>query len=133
MCYSMFTKEGLDYMSPTPVTLARTMANALNRLYGTHIVINTTQFFGGEGKLVRMYVIKDAYFLGSKKNYSDKELFKTASGVYTCLFMRDMLFAFQGKPPAEITNEGYLNVFAKKNGQASIDYMLEKYLGGKEE
>ncbi len=133
MCYSMFTKEGLDYMSPTPASLARTMANALNHLYGTHVVINTTQFFGGEGKLVRMYVIKDAYYLGSKKNYSDKELFKTASGIYACLFMRDMLFAFQGKPPVDEKNEGYLNVLAKKNGKASIEYMLNKYKEVKEE
>lgn len=120
-------------MSPTPITLARTMANALNNLYHTHIVINTSQFFGGEGKLVRMYVIKDAYYSRGKSSYSDKELFKTASGVYACLFMRDLLAAFRNKEMPEETNMGYLNVFNKKNGQASIDYMLNTYLAGGQE
>lgn len=117
-------------MSPTPITLARTMANALNRLYGCHVVINTSQFFGGEGKLVRMYVVKDAFYYGGKREYSDKELFKTASGVYACLFVRDLLYTFQGKEKKEETNAGYLNVLEKKNGRASIDYMVKKYLGG---
>lgn len=118
-------------MSPTPITIARTIANALNMTYGTHIVINTSQFFGGEGKLVRMYVIKDAFYYGGKSEYSDKELFKTASGVYACLYMRDMLNAFKGEETEE-DNQGYLNVLAKKNGRANIDYMVKTYLGGKE-
>lgn len=113
-------------MAKTPITIARSIANALNLQYHTHIVINTSQFYGGEGKLVRMYVVKDSFYYAGK--YSDKELFKTASGVYCCLFMRDMLYAFQGRENGEETNEGYLNVLAKKNGRASIDYMKEVYL-----
>lgn len=122
-------------MSQQPITIARTIANALNRQYKTHVVINTSQFFGGEGKVVRMYVIKDAYYYGGKSAYSDKELFKTASGIYACLFMRDLLGAFQHKEKAEETNAGYLNVFMRKNGQASIDYMVKTYLevGGQED
>lgn len=119
-------------MSPTPITIARTMANALNRMYKTHVVINTSQFFGGEGKLVRMYVVKDAFYYGGKSKYSDKELFKTASGIYACLFMRDLLYTFQGRELGEETNQGYINVFNKKNGQASIDYMVKTYLGGED-
>ena len=113
-------------MAKTPITIARTMANALNLTYKTHIVINTSQFFGGEGKLVRMYIVKDSYY--SQGAYSDKELFKTASGVYACLFMRDLLYAFQGREEVKEDNEGYLNVLARKNGRASIEYMKEVYL-----
>lgn len=113
-------------MAKTPITIAKTMANALNTMYKTHIVINTSQFFGGEGKLVRMYVVKDSYY--SHGSYSDRELFKTASGVYCCLFMRDLLYSFQGKEPDEETNEGYKNVLEKRNGLASIEYMKGAYL-----
>ena len=117
-------------MARTPITIARTIATAMNIEYGTHIVINTSQFYGGDGKLVRMYVVKDAYHYGGK--WSDKELFKTASGVYVCLFMRDMLYSFQGKEVEE-TNAGYLNVKAKKNGEGSIEYMKGAYLDDKSE
>ena len=113
-------------MARTPITIARTIANAMNNQYDTHLVINQTNFFGGEGKLVKMYVVKDAYHFGGK--YSDKELFRTSSGVYTCLFMRDLLYTFQGKELAEETNIGYLNVKNKRNAEASIEYMKEKYL-----
>lgn len=115
-------------MAKTPITIARTIANAMNQMYKTHLVINTSQFFGGEGKLVRMYIVKDAYY--HQGAYVDRELFKTASGVYTCLFMRDMLNAFQGKEASEETNEGYINVLAKRNGLASIEWMKEVYLDG---
>lgn len=113
-------------MAKTPITTARTIANAMNIMYKTHIVINTSQFYGGEGKLVRMYIVKDSYYYKGK--YSDKELFKTASGVYTCLFMRDLLYTFQGREIPRETNEGYLNVLERKNGRASIEYMKGVYL-----
>lgn len=121
----MFTERS-DFMSPTPITLARTMANAMNRLYGTHIVINVSQFFGGEGKLVRMYAVKDAFNYHGQ--YSNKELFCSASGIYVCLFMRDLLYTFQGKEVPDEDNEGYKNVLARKNGKESIDYMVKAYL-----
>lgn len=114
-------------MAKTPITIARTIANAINVEFKTHLVINTSQFFGGEGKLVRMYIVKDSYYDHGK--YADKELFKTASGVYCCLFMRDLLYAFQGRESdAAEENEGYLNVLDKRNGRASIEYMKEAYL-----
>ena len=113
-------------MAKTPITTARTIANAMNQMFKTHLVINTSQFFGGEGKLVRMYIVKDSYYHGGA--YVDKELFKTASGVYCCLFMRDMLYAFQGRDNGEETNEGYLNVLEKRNGLASIEWMKGVYL-----
>lgn len=116
-------------MAKTPITIARTLTNAMNHMYGTHLVINTTSFHGGEGKIVRMYSVKDAYNLGHK-GYSNKELFCTASGVYVCLFMVDLLYTFQGKDIEDHHNEGYYNVFARKNGQAAIDYMVDKYLEG---
>lgn len=113
-------------MAKTPITIAKTIALAMNNLYGTHIVINTSSFYGGEGKLVRMYTVKDAYNFNG--NYSNKELFCSASGVYACLFMTDLLAVFQGREPEEHNNEGYDNVFLKKNGQAAIDYMKGAYL-----
>lgn len=116
-------------MAKTPITLAKTIVLAMNRTYHTHIVINTSSFYGGEGKLVRMYTVKDAYHIGNQ-GYSNKELFCTASGVYTLLFMVDMLNRFQGKEIVDHRNEGYYNVFAKKNGQDAIDYMVKTYLEG---
>lgn len=118
-------------MAPTPITTANTIARAINQLFHTHIVINVTQFYGGEGKLVRMYVVKDAFYYSGK--YSDRQLFKSASGVYTVLFMRDLLYALQGKESVDSENEGYCRVFAKNNAQASIDYMKEAYLDAETE
>lgn len=113
-------------MASSPISMAYSIAKAMNLMYGTHIVINTSQFFGGTGSLVRMYVIKDSYYYGGK--YSDKQIFKSASGVYTVLFMRDLLYAFQGKEPVESHNEGYERVFAKNNGAESIRYMKGAYV-----
>lgn len=112
-------------MAPTPITTANTIARAMNNLYGTHIVINTTNFYGGEGKLVRMYVVKDSYKYNG--GYSNKELFCSASGIYTCLFMRDLLYSFQGREVPEEENEGYINVKAKKNAEGAIEYMKSVY------
>lgn len=118
-------------MAPTPISTANTIARAMNQLYHTHIVINTTQFYGGEGKLVRMYVVKDAFYYSG--NYSDRQLFKSASGVYTVLFMRDLLYTFQGKEIPDSGNEGYRKVFIKNNGNGSIEYMKGVYLDVKTE
>ncbi len=116
-------------MAPTPISTANTIARAMNQLFGTHIVINTSQFYGGEGKLVRMYVVKDSYYYKGK--YSDEEIFKSASGIYVCLFMRDLLYSFQGKEIPPKDNEGYANVYAKRNGDASIEKMKGVYLNAK--
>ena len=113
-------------MAATPITTANTIARAMNQLYKTHIVINTSQFYGGDGKLVRMYVVKDAFYYGGK--YSDKQIFKSASGVYTALFMRDLLYAFQGKEIPDFSNPGYERVRAKNNVDAAIAYMKGAYL-----
>ncbi|MBO5628164.1 MAG: hypothetical protein J5965_03705 [Aeriscardovia sp.] len=113
-------------MARTPITTANTIARAMNQLYKTHIVINTSQFYGGEGKLVRMYVVKDSFYY--KGEYSDKQIFKSASGVYTCLFMRDLLYAFQNKEIPEENNEGYNRVREKNNADANIEYMKGVYL-----
>ena len=115
-------------MAKTPITIAKTIAMAMNRMYDTHLVINTSSFYGEKGKVIRMYTVKDAYNIAG--NYSNRELFCTASGVYTCLFMVDLLYSFQGKELDDHENEGYDNVFLKKNGQGSIDYMKSVYLEG---
>jgi hypothetical protein len=114
-------------MAKTPITIAKNIVLAMNSIYHTHLVINVSSFYGGEGKLVRMYSVKDAY--NYRGQYSNKEIFCSASGVYTCLFMVDLLSSFQGKELEDHNNEGYDNVFARKNGQAGIDYMKEVYLG----
>lgn len=113
-------------MAASPIVIAINIAKAMNCTYGTHIVINTKQFFGGEGNIVKMYIVKDSYYYSGK--YSDKQIFKSASGVYTALFMRDMLYAFQGKSAVDSGNEGYYRVFAKNSGQDSIEYMKGAYL-----
>lgn len=113
-------------MAKRPITIANDIARAMNQMFHTHLVINTSQFYGGEGKLVRMYVIKDSFY--SKGEYSDKQIFKTASGVYACLFMRDLLYAFQGKEEVEAENEGYARAKEKNNAYASIDYMKGAYI-----
>lgn len=113
-------------MAPSPISVANTIARAMNRTYDTHIVINTTNFYGGEGKLVRMYTVKDAFKYNG--GYSNKELFCSASGIYTCLFMRDLLYTFQGKDVPHEDNEGYNNVRERKNADASIQYMVDTYL-----
>lgn len=112
-------------MAKTPITIAKGIVLAMNQLYGTHLVINTSSFYGNENKLIRMYSVKDSYRLDGS-NVS-KELFCSASGVYTCLFMVDLLAAFQGKDREEHDNEGYDRVFARKNCQANIDYMKGAY------
>lgn len=114
-------------MAKTPITIAKTIALAMNQTYQTHIVINTSSFYGDKGRVVRMYTVKDAYNNG--KGYSNKELFCTASGVYTCLFMVDLLYSFQGKDLDE-HGEGYDKVFARKRGDESIEYMKGVYLDG---
>ena len=113
-------------MAASPISIAYNIAKAMNLMYHTHIVINTSQFYGGEGKLVRMYIVKDSFYY--KGQYSDKQIFKSASGVYTVLFMRDLLYAFQGKEPVDSQNDGYKRVFAKNNAEVSIDYMKGAYL-----
>ena len=117
-------------MSQTPITIARTIANALNMTFKTHVVINQSNFFKN-GHQIKMYTIKDSYYDEIPfRKYFDKELFKTSSGVYACLFMRDLLYAFQQKKVEDNPNEGYLHVFSEKNLQKSIDYMLDRYKGG---
>ena len=113
-------------MAKTPITIAKTICLAMNNMYKTHLVINTSQFYGEGSRLIRMYSVKDAYNYQGK--YANKELFCSASGVYTCLFMVDLLNAFRNEPLEDHKNEGYDNVFARKNGQAAIDYMKEVYL-----
>lgn len=117
-------------MTSSPITIARTIANALNMTFHTHVVINTTQYFKNKQN-IRLYVIKDSYYGEIPfRKYFDKELFKTSSGVYACLFMRDLLWAFQGKAANDNPNEGYTKAFLEKNLGKSIDYMLDRYKGG---
>ncbi len=118
-------------MAKKPISIANDIARAMNQMFHTHIVINTSQFYGGEGKLVRMYIVKDSYY--AKGQYTDEQIFKSASGLYTCLFMRDLLYAFQGKEEVVADNEGYDRAKEKNNVPASIEYMKGVYIDAKPE
>lgn len=117
-------------MTQSPITIARTIANALNMTFGTHVVINQNSFYKN-GRPIKVYLVKDSYYepLPFRKYY-DKELYRTSSPVYICLFMRDLLWAFQGKAAADNPNDGYTKQFLDKDLGKSIDYMLERYKGG---
>ena len=110
----------------SPVGTALKIADALNFTYGCHVVVNNKSFFGREQKPVKMYIVQDSWYDPDTGAWVDKELFKTASGVYCCLFLRDLLFSFQHK---ELPNEDnrYQDIRESKNIYDSIDYMLANY------
>lgn len=111
-----------------PLMTAKKIAKGINMKYGSRIVINTAEFYGDNGNLVRMYEIKDAYY-GQNGEPVNKRLFRSASGVYTVLFMRDLMLKIQGKdlPPVE-EDPGWAATREKKGAFQAFDYILEKYV-----
>ena len=114
---------------------AKKIAKGLNFKYGMHIVINTSDFYSERGNrqtgapnLVRMYVIRDCYY-ATDGTYVNEELFKSASGVYTVLFLRDLMYKVQGRdlPPDE-DDPGWAATRVRKGAFSSFDYMIEKYV-----
>jgi len=112
----------------SPLSLAEKISTALNAKYGTHIVINSNKFFGKEGTIVNMHVVKDVY--GRGHSYCDEELFRSASSIYTCLFMRDLLYYLDGKDIPK-GDEGWERQKAIKHPEVSFEYMRKKYLADK--
>lgn len=112
----------------SPISIAEKLCTAMNMKYGTHIVINTNKFFGKEDMVVKMHVVKDVY--GRGRAFVDEELFRSASSIYICLFMRDLMYSFEGRDIPE-GDEGWEHQKETKPVAQSIDYMRKKYLADK--
>lgn len=113
-------------MANNLLSLSKKLIRALNTKYKCHIVLNYSEFFGAEGKPVRVYSVKDSYNINGK--YGDKELFRSASIIYVVLFIRDLYYSMNDIEIAEETNEGYIKMKEKRNAEANIEYMKEKYI-----
>lgn len=118
-----------------PLMTAKKIAKGLNCEFGAHIVINTSDFYSERGNretgtpnLVRMYVIRDCYY-SSDGTYVNEELFKSASAIYTLLYMRDLLYKMRGQElPPDDADPGWTATRLKKGAFSSFDYMVEKYV-----
>ena len=101
------------------------LSQGLSYKYGTHVVINTRKFYSGDNNPITMYVIKDTYAAGGE--WFDEELFKTTSMFQVIMFLRDMLFTFQGN---EIpVDERWTPIREKKGVDVAIRRMKERYCG----
>lgn len=112
----------------SPISLAEKIAQAINFQFGAHIVLSCNKFFGKEGYLVKMWIVKDSFYDGH--TYVDEELFRTTSGNYACLFCRDLLFYLQGKGLPAPENQGYVNVFEKNKAPEKLESMRKIYGSG---
>lgn len=115
-------------MAKTIKTTVKMMAG-LNHLYGCHLTLSESKFFGTEGQPITMYIIKDCYKEKDGK-FVDDELFRSASLIYTCYFMRELMFAMKGEelPPLEgEIAEKWSQMREKRNVEKSVEFMKEKY------
>lgn len=107
--------------------IAKKIAKGINFKYGTHLVINTSEFYRENGSLVRMYVCRDAYY--GPDGYINEELFKSASGVFMVFFMRDMLAVIEGREvPDDSGDPGWQEQKRKKRPELAYQYILENYI-----
>lgn len=113
-------------MATNVLALSRKLVNAINAKYGSRLVICSNYFFRS-GKEVHMKILKDSYY-DEEGVYAGHELFSTASSIYMCLFLKDLLDEMGGSERADTNNPGYDAIFSRKDGQKSIDYMKEKYV-----
>ena len=109
----------------SPISTAEKIAQAINYEFGSHLVLSCNKFFGREGWMVKMWIVKDSFYDGH--TYVDEELFRTTSGTYACLFCRDLLFHLQDKPIPAPPNQGYANVLERREAVKSMDYMKKVY------
>ena len=110
----------------SPVGTALKIADALNYTYGCHVVVNNKSFFGKEQRPVKMYIVEDSWYDVNTGAWQDEQLFRTASGVYCCLYLRDLLFSFQGKE-LPVGDPKWDAMRENKDIYRSIDYMLTNY------
>ena len=137
MCYSIKTISSGQHIRQDsrrgdkmakPINTAKKLATAINMEYGAHIVINRNEFFAREEfRTVHLYSVRDAWSGNDTEKYRNDELFRTASGIYVCLFMRDMLWTFQGRTVPLEDNPGYNKVFSRNNGWEMIRMMVNRY------
>lgn len=109
----------------SPISKAEKIAQGINYLFGAHIVVSCNKFFGREGYLVKMWIVKDSYYDGH--TWVDEELFRTTSGAYACLFCRDLLYTLQGRELPKNDPIGYYNVCEKRNAGERLQYMVKIY------
>lgn len=115
-------------MATNLVRMSKKIALALSIRYGAHVVIGSAAFYGNTGELVNMLVVKDAYY--GENGYEEYELFKSASSVYTLMYMRDLLTVMDGGELTEPDEEsGYYKLFFKRDVPKTTEYMKEKYCG----
>ena len=108
-----------------PLKLSDRICRALNVTYGTNVVVDAQKFIGKEGTTVTMHVVKDARGRGVFGH--SKELFRSGSAIYTCLYMRDLLYSFQGRElPTD--DEGWERMKEYRKTDESIAWMLNKYV-----
>ena len=107
--------------------LAKKIAKGINFKYGTHLVINVSEFYRENGQMVRMYICRDSYY--GRDGYINEELFKTASGVFMVFFMRDMMNVIEGKETVDDSEDpGWRALKEKKRPDLAYQYILENYI-----
>lgn len=109
--------------------LAKKIARGINFKYGSHIVINVSEFYGTSGdtpNLVRMFVIRDAY-CGEGGVFVNKELYKSGSGYNALFFMVDLLHRIK-KEELISNNPRYVADRERKNAVAMMDYIIDTYI-----
>ena len=111
-----------------PGMLAKKIARGINFKYGSHIVINVSEFYGTSGdtpNLVRMYVIRDSYT--GNGDYVNKELYKSGSGYNALFFMVDLLHRIKREPLID-NNARWVADRERKNAVAMMDYIIDSYI-----
>ena len=113
-----------------PGMLAKKIASGFNYKYGSHIVINVSEFYGTSREkgshLVRVYTIRDAYY-GADGECENRELYKSGSAYNALFFMRDLLLRAKGEELPD-NNARYVADRDRKNALAEMDYIVEKYV-----
>jgi hypothetical protein len=109
----------------SPIGKADMIARGIFHLFGAHVVISCNKFFGKEGYLVKMYIVKDSFYDGH--TWVDEELFRSTSPTYTCLFCRDLLYTLQDRPLPPPDNEGYEKVLEKNRASEKFQMMKRIY------
>lgn len=111
-----------------PIFTAKKICKGLNAKYGSKLVVNVAEFYGENNNLVRMYVIKDAFY-SSDGSYVNKELFKSASGVYTVLFLRDLNDMADGREVVPDEDDPkWAEVKERKGATEGFNYYIENYI-----
>lgn len=108
-----------------PGMLAKKVARGINYQYGMHLVINVSEFYTEGDKLVRMYVIRDAYSQGG--GYVNQEIYKSGSGYNVLFFMVDLLHRIKHEELID-NNERWVADRERKNAVAMMDYLIDHYI-----